>query len=181
MNQQLTIDLDFIRQPFLLATNTSLSGISCLVFALIITTFTWQSYLNQQTILANNISQLERYNKQLKPAKLLLAKPEIVMEAKQIQQIKQTVSALTAPWDTLLDGIEQTDMQNIVLLSVTPNLKKQQLLLTGEAKDLASVLQYIKQLEMQPMLGQVYLQKHTVDLTSSAKQVSFNVTANWKI
>ena len=181
MNQQSTIDLDFIKQPFLSATNVSLLGISCLLFALIIATFTWQSYLNQQASLANNISQLEQYNKQLKPAKSLLAKPEMVIEAKEIQQIKQTVSALTAPWDALLDGIEQTDMQNIVLLSLTPNLKKQQLLLTGEAKDLASVLQYIKQLEMQPMLSQVYLQKHTVDITNSAKQVSFNVSANWKI
>ena len=181
MNQQSTIDLDFIKQPFLSVANFSLLGIFCLIFALIMTAFTWQSYLYQQASLANNVSQLERYNKQLKPAKPSLAKPEMVVEAKEIQQIKQTVSALTAPWDALLDGIEQTDMQNIVLLSLTPNLKKQQLLFTGEAKDLASVLQYIKQLEMQPMLSQVYLQKHTVDITNSAKQVNFNVSANWKI
>ena len=70
-------------------------------------------------------------------------------------------------------------MQNIVLLSLTPNPKKQQMLLTGEAKDLASVLEYIKQLEMQPMLSQVYLQKHTVDVVNAARPVSFSINAQW--
>ena len=181
MNQQAELDLDFIEQPFLSASNLSLTGLLCLLLGLIFVTFTWQAYLNQQSRLALNIIEFKQSNKQLKPAITLIAKPEMIIEPKEKLQIQQMVSALTIPWNDLLEGIEQVEMQNIVLLSLTPNLKKQQLQLTGEAKDLASALQYVKQLEMQPMLSQVYLQKHVVDTQNTAKQVSFSLSARWEI
>ena len=181
MNQQAELDLDFIEKPFLSASNLSLTGLLCLLLGLIFVTFTWQAYLNQQSRLALNIIEFKQSNKQLKPASTLIAKPEMIIEPKEKLQIQQMVSALTIPWNDLLEGIEQVEMQNIVLLSLTPNLKKQQLQLTGEAKDLASALQYVKQFEMQPMLSQVYLQKHVVDTQNTAKQVSFSLSARWEI
>ncbi len=181
MNQQAELDLDFIEQPFLSASNLSAMGLLCLLLGLIFVAFTWQAYLNQQSRLALNAIEFKQSNKQLKPASTLIAKPEMNIEPKEKLQIQQMVSALTIPWNDLLEGIEQVEMQNIVLLSLTPNLKKQQLQLTGEAKDLASALQYVKQLEMQPMLSQVYLQKHVVDTQNTAKQVSFSVSARWEI
>lgn len=180
MRPNTTIDLDFIKQPFWSVSNLSWSGVLSLLFAFVIAGFAWQFYNGQQSRLINVTSQLEQLSKQAKPALFSPSVTAISIEPKEIQQIQQVVSILTAPWSELLTSIEQADMQNIVLLSLTPNLKKQQITLTGEAKDLASVLQYVKQLETQPMLSQVYLQKHTVDVVNAVKPVSFSINAQWK-
>ena len=153
----------------------------CLLLALMFAAFTWQFYLQHQNTLNDNAIQLKQSSIQFKSIKQPLMATVIAIEPKEIAQIQQIVSALTIPWNDLLKDIEQADMQNIVLLSLTPNLKKQQILLTGEAKDLATLLQYVKQLEMQPLLNQVYLQRHTTDVVNPAKPVSFSVLAKWKV
>ena len=181
MTQQAKLDIDFIEQPFLSASNFSAAGIFCLLLGLIFATFSWQYYRSQQSLLALDTAELKQTTKQSKTFSASIVKSELLINPKEKLQIQQMVSVLTVPWVELLEGIEQADMQNIVLINLSPNLRKQQIQLSGEAKDLPSVLQYVKQLEMQPMLSQVYLQKHVVNTQSIAKQVTFNVIARWEM
>jgi hypothetical protein len=65
------------------------------------------------------------------------------------------------------------------LLSLEPNKKKQQLVISGQAKNILAALSYIEALENLPMLSQVFLQKHTVDQLDPFKPVAFTIVAKW--
>ena len=71
MNQQAELDLDFIEQPFLSASNLSAMGLLCLLLGLIFVAFTWQAYLNQQSRLALNAIEF----KQSKPFAIYVGGP----------------------------------------------------------------------------------------------------------
>jgi hypothetical protein len=109
--------------------------------------------------------------------RLSVAKSKILPE--QIQQLQTTVGALILPWDELLQGIEKSDMQDIALLNLEPNSKKQQIAISGEAKNLQVALSYIQKLEAQPMLNKVYLQKYNIDEANLYKPVKFTLSAQW--
>ena len=105
----------------------------------------------------------------------------ISIPPEKIKQIEQVVSALVTPWNSLFLAIEQSDHKDIALLGLEPNSQKQQVVLTGEAKNLQVVLNYIQQLEQQPALTHVYLQKHSIDEADISKPVRFAVFAKWQI
>jgi hypothetical protein len=81
----------------------------------------------------------------------------------------------------LFEAIERADAQEVTLLNVAPNSKKQQVLITGEAKNIQEVLNYIVKLEAQPVLQSAYLQSHSIDETNVSKPVKFTVMAHWVI
>lgn len=184
MNKKL--DLEFIGQPNFALFSISGLGFCALLAGITISFITWQSYQHLQI---NNIvllSQLAQLNDQTNGKKLgnkthsLEIKPEKISPEK-MQQIQETVNALTTPWNPLLLAIEQSNQHDIALLSLQPNTKKQQILLTGEAKNIQSVLTYIKQLDDQPMLTQVYLQTHHIDESNAFKPVKFTIAAKWQV
>jgi hypothetical protein len=70
-------------------------------------------------------------------------------------------------------------MQDIALLNLEPNSKKQQVSISGEAKNLQAALNYIQKLEAQSMLDKVYLQKYIIDEANLFKPVKFTLSAQW--
>ena len=174
MSQQL--DLEFIQKPVF--SHISISGFLILMVSIWFAIFTWQTYQQQQVKLAEITTNLQNINQQL-PQKEMV-KPVIApISSKQLMQLTEDFNLLATPWNELLDSIEQSDMPDIALLGLDPSVKKQQVILTGEAKNLATVLQYINKLAQQATLSQVYLQKHKVNETSNEKQVSFSIIAKW--
>lgn len=178
MSQKL--DLNFIQQsPFSLS-NWSWLGLGVLLIGFVLSLFTWQMFQSNQATYSEveaKLLALESHSGHKKiPSHIVNA--DISKDKKQ--QIQTTVTILTIPWTALLQGIEASDMQDIALLSFEPNIKKQQVGLTGEAKSLESVLLYIEKLEAQPMLDKVYLQKHNVNEADQSKPVRFTVLAQWQ-
>ena len=173
------LQLDFINQSTFSISSWSLAGLIVLLMGLVIAIFTWQLYEDrvlEQNAVAFKVSQMSRQITHEKPP-LQMVKSEISSE--QIQQIQTTVGALIIPWSELLQGIEKSDMQDIALLSLEPNSKKQLLSITGEAKNLQAALGYIQKLEAQPMLDKVFLQKYNIDEANLFKPVKFTLSAQW--
>lgn len=169
------IDLELTRQP-----RFSINGLGLLmlVASLLGLGFVWQQY---QTLEARSDNVLQTLiNKSSVKAEKIQSASETI-PAIEIKQITTIVDSLITPWQSLLLAIEQADMPDIALLSIEPNIKKQQVLLIGEAKNLQTVLRYIEQLEAQPVLHEVYLLKHLVEETDISKPVTFNVLAKWKM
>ena len=171
------LDLEFIQQPVLSSANWL--NISVLLASLLMVALTWQGYQNQQLKLADTSSQLKQFSQQTLPKSQPIKMNAALITPDETKQLTETVGMLTTPWNNLLVAIEQADMQDIALLSLEPNSKKQLVLITGEAKNLSIVLQYIKQLQQAPMLAQVYLQKHSIDETDASKPVRFSLLAKW--
>jgi hypothetical protein len=97
----------------------------------------------------------------------------------ELKYAREIVAQLSAPWNPLLSALEQSTMRNIALLSIEPNRKKQQIVITGQAKNIESTLSYIKQLERIEALSQVYLLKHNIDQSDPYKPVGFTILAQW--
>ena len=173
-------DLDFIQHsPFSLSSWTWL-GISVLLTSFVISIFTWQLYQTKQVTQAEVSSKLLEIEQQLDRKETPVNHISIEIAPDERLQIQATVAALMVPWASLLLGIEASDMQDVALLSFEPNRKKNQVTLTGEAKNLESVFAYIQKLEDQPMLEKVYLQKHHIDEANPSRPVSFTVLLQWK-
>ena len=173
------LDLEFIQQPALSSANWL--SMSILLLSLLMVALTWQDYQNQQLKLADTSLQLKQFNQQTIPKSQPSKMDAALVTPDQTKQLTEAVNMLATPWSNLLMAIEQADMQDIALLSLEPNSKKQLVLLTGEAKSLSIVLQYIKQLQQTPMLAQVYLQKHSIDETDASKPVRFSLLAKWDL
>ena len=174
MNQYL--DLEFIQKPIL--SHISISGFLLLLASLWLGLFTWQIHSQQQVKLAEITNDLQNINQQL-PQQEMIKPVTAPVSSQQLTQLMEDFNVLATPWNELLDSIEQSDMPDIALLGIDPSVKKQQLILTGEAKNLATILQYINKLSQQATLSQVVLQKHVVNEASNEKPVSFSIIAKW--
>ena len=173
------LDLEFIQQPLLSSANWL--SISIFLISLLMAALAWQGYQNQQLKLADSALQLKQFSQQTLPKSQASKKNIAQVTPDEARQLTETVNMLTTPWSNLLMAIEEADMQDIALLSLEPNSKKQLVTLTGEAKNLSVVLQYIKLLEQTPMLSQVYLQKHSIDESDVSKPVRFSLLAKWHL
>jgi hypothetical protein len=176
---KLKLQLDFINQSAFSLSRWSALGVVVLLSSLMMAVFTWQLYNTaslEKNALSLKLSQMNRQSAH-KEAPLPVVKSDISPE--QMQQVQTTVWALILPWNELLQGIEKSDTQDIALLNLEPNSKKQQVSISGEAKNLQAALNYIQKLEAQSMLDKVYLQKYSIDEANLFKPVKFTLSAQW--
>jgi hypothetical protein len=175
------IDLNFIPVAYFSITRWSWLGIGILFLGMMFSLTTYQLYQKKQvnvSAVVLKLAQLDHQSTQIKRP-VRTANVEISPDKKRF--IQATITTLNMPWEALLLAIEDSDTNEVALLSLEPNFKKQQIILQGEAKNLASVLSYINRLEDHPPLEKAYLQKHSVDETNPFKPVKFTVLAEWRL
>jgi hypothetical protein len=175
------LDLDFIQQPFFSPFNFSWLGFVVFIAGLALVNMIWQQYQNKSALLAEASVNLSELNRQAPQKKLPVNIVQATISAEQKLQIETTVSVLTTPWDSLLSAIERSEIKDVALLSLEPNSKSRQVILTGEAKNLSVALSYVNQLQVQPMFDKVYLQKHNVDEANASKPIKFTVLVQWRL
>ena len=174
------LELEFIKtHPFALLSYNWLS-FTVLLAGIVLATVVWQQYQTKQAELMTVSNQLSQLNQKTQlPKKSLVTAPTAISADKKLQT-QTIVTALMMPWNKLLQAIEHADHKNIALLNLVPNIKSQQVILSGEGKDLHTVLSYVNQLQAQPMLEKVYLQKHTIDSSNVSKPVKFTIFTQWR-
>jgi Tfp pilus assembly protein PilN len=67
----------------------------------------------------------------------------------------------------------------VALLSIESDTGKRQVKISGEAKDIESVLNYLRVLGAQPKLANVYLQSHQLQQQDPQHPVRFALGAAW--
>lgn len=174
-----SIDLDFIQAPAFSLSRFAGLRLTALAIGLVATVITWQVQQTKQAELAALEAELTQLKlvKKIQPA---IKPASITIAPEKIKELQESVRVLAMPWDGLFEAIESTQNKDVTLLSLEPNPKKQQLLLTGEAKNLQIALQYVAQLQKQPVLSQLFLQKHNVEEGDVSKPVRFTVQAKWE-
>ncbi len=91
----------------------------------------------------------------------------------------KAIQKLNLPWDNLFVLLEQAKGENIALLGVEPNAKDAKVKLSGEAKDFKSMFDYVRALQAQPVLNNVYLLDHKIDDQNPDKPIRFTLEAAW--
>jgi hypothetical protein len=103
-----------------------------------------------------------------------------IFSDEQIQILSYAVTRLNVPWNSLFVALESIQSPNVAITGILPNQKKQQLEVTGEARNVQAMLGYVESLEDLAMLEHVTLQKHQVNETHSYRPVRFVILAEWR-
>ena len=99
--------------------------------------------------------------------------------ALEVKRASEVAFALRLPWNDLFKSVEAANTPNVALLSIESDTGKRQVKISGEAKDLESMLDYVRFLGAQPKLANVYLQSHHLQQQDPQHPVRFVLGADW--
>lgn len=98
----------------------------------------------------------------------------------EMKSANDVLRQLTLPWDKLFDSVEAASGGDVALLAMEPDFGKRTVKISGEARNLVAMLNYVAQLEAQGTFGAVYLQSHQVQQSTPEKPVQFTAIAAWE-
>ena len=98
----------------------------------------------------------------------------------EVKQANQVVNQLTLPWNMLFKAVETSGGKDIALLSMEPDMQKGTVKISGEAKDLDALLDYVEKLSARRVFDGIFLQNHKIQQTDPEKPVRFSLLAYWK-
>jgi hypothetical protein len=111
--------------------------------------------------------------KRHRPARLA---PEDVADERLVWRIR---AELALPWDRLFGAIEACASPDVSLLTLTPAPARGELGLSGEARNMAAVLDFLRRLQGSGAFSNVYLRDHHVDAADPQQPVRFSVNLGW--
>lgn len=97
----------------------------------------------------------------------------------ELRFANQVIDRLDTPWDALFGAVEGAYSDQAILLSVEPDTERREVRLTAEAKDLAAMLEYLKQMRQSPVLRDAHLASHQINQQDALKPVRFTIEAGW--
>ena len=100
--------------------------------------------------------------------------------AQQITQANEVVRQLGLPWELLFREVEAARSDRVALLAIEPDAQKHVVRITGEARQLEDVLDYVTRLGKSRHLVDIYLQSHQAQTTMPDQPIRFALMAGWK-
>ncbi|MCG7756665.1 MAG: PilN domain-containing protein [Nitrosomonas sp.] len=98
---------------------------------------------------------------------------------KEITQANAILDQINLPWETLFDAIEHAATEEIALLSLQPNVASRTLRLSGEAKSMSELLDFVEALERELVFENVHLLNYKVKQDNPHRPIIFLLTAAW--
>ncbi|MFZ5530325.1 MAG: hypothetical protein ACOY4U_04655 [Pseudomonadota bacterium] len=100
--------------------------------------------------------------------------------ALEIKHANEVLRKLTLPWESLFRSVEAAAGRDVTLLAMEPDMEKRVVKISGEAKNISAVFNYIQHLGEQEEFGSVYLQSHQVQHQDPEQPVRFALSAAWR-
>ena len=125
-------------------------------------------------------SQLQRAQAALSANEPVLHKLSDEQLSRDWSQAASVAQQLSTPWEALFAEIEAGAAPAVALLSLEPDAARHELVLGGEARDYAALVDYYRYLQSQPMLSSVALQTHQMNRQDRDKPMRFRITAHWE-
>ena len=100
--------------------------------------------------------------------------------SREVIRANEVLRRITLPWDDLFRAVESAAPKHVALLAMEPDSDKRLVKIVAEAKDIASMLDYIRNLEGGVMFETVVLQNHQVQQQDPQRPIRFSVIAAWK-
>ena len=130
----------------------------------------------------NRVERLEKQQQQ-KAAPRTRSSPRIKEFSqeirKEITQANAILDQINLPWETLFDAIEHAATEEIALLSLQPNVASRTLRLSGEAKSMSELLDFVEALERELIFENVHLLNYKVKQDNPHRPIIFLLTAAW--
>ncbi len=93
---------------------------------------------------------------------------------------QELLQRLNAPWGELFAVLEQHASSEIGLLQVEPDAPTRQLRLTALARNLDSMVAWLRELQGDARLADVLLLQHQTEEQTPGQPIRFRVTAQWR-
>lgn len=129
----------------------------------------WQASLGKSRLAAGRQAQANSKRRDM---------PEMMQEIRQANEVLRQVSL---PWERLFQAVESSVSGDVALLGMEPDIEKRVVRISCEARNIAAMLNYIRQLEKQREFGRIYLQSHQIQEQQPEKPVRFSLVATWGI
>ncbi|HEX8990024.1 MAG TPA: hypothetical protein VF816_18840 [Rhodocyclaceae bacterium] len=97
----------------------------------------------------------------------------------ELRQANRIIDKLDTPWDALFGTVESAGGDQAILLGVEPDAEKREARLSGEAKNQAAMLDYLRELRRAPALREVHLVGHQINVQDPERPVQFTLQARW--
>jgi len=112
-------------------------------------------------------------------AELSAAAPDREGLSREYRHASELLGQLTRPWGELFASAESAMTADVALLGIESDIDGKRVNISGEAKNLESILEYLRGLAARPALADVYLQSHEVQLNDPQHPVRFTLSAHW--
>jgi hypothetical protein len=103
------------------------------------------------------------------------AAPPPAATPEQLEAARETIRRLATPWGELFAALESTPTAGVALLGVTPDPAGASVLIAGEARDYAALLEYVAALRRAPPLARAYLIRHE----ARGGRLALSIRAPW--
>jgi hypothetical protein len=120
-------------------------------------------------------AKLERRTRGLAP----IAQPLDDSLKQEIRRVNEVIEQLALPWERLFSSVEGATTEAVVLLDIAPDAKSGMVQISAQAADAQSMFDYVKRLEQQGELSQVYLLQHQRERQNPERPIRFLVSASW--
>ncbi|MGE5320341.1 MAG: hypothetical protein ACM3KD_09185 [Hyphomicrobiaceae bacterium] len=124
--------------------------------------------------------RIERQSRRHAQATRPLTEQQARAQALEVKQANQVLRQLTLPWNAMFEAVEASGGKDVALLSLEPDVQKGVVKITGEAKNLAALLDYAKRLAARKVFSNVFLENHKIQQTDPEKPLHFTVLVVWK-
>lgn len=102
------------------------------------------------------------------------------------QEIRQEIKAaniilgqINLPWDVLFDSIGHAASKDIALLSLQPNASSQSIKISGEARNMSVLLDFVEAIEREVVFTNAYLVNYKIKQDSPQQPIIFLLTTSW--
>lgn len=100
--------------------------------------------------------------------------------ARELGRARKLLLQLSMPWDEVFSGVEAADSRNVGVLRIESDVDRRRLKIDAEAKNIGSMLKYVRAMESQPSFTDVFLQSHQIVAQDARRPVHFVLTATWR-
>jgi hypothetical protein len=138
----------------------------------------WEAYRLQTQLQGLEWRMLER---QRAAAPKPVASPAQDRNESRIAEANRLLAELGVPWNRLFTSLEITSTPQVALLEIKPEAAKGRLRISGEARNMAVLLGYVRTLEALDTLRDVSILEHEVLATDIGQTVAFRLQAQWEM
>jgi len=106
---------------------------------------------------------------------------EVQKAVLEVRRASEILARLKLPWNELFGSVESAQSPDVALLAIESDTEKRRVKISAEAKDPQAMLDYLRFLQAQPTLSDIYLQSHQYQQQDPQHPVRFMLGANWSV
>ena len=133
--------------------------------------------ISDAEMLVSRLKEAEK-NTHLSPVTETRDAKQIVGETKQANAV---ILALSLPWKEFFEAFEVSQINDVAVLAIEPDVMKGVVHISAEAKKLESMLDYVSSLQKIALFREVLILNHQIQEQDPQKPIRFVLQASWEI